>query len=86
MGIKLRNFVIGAPADKSDSRSIAASKLTILAGPCAIEDIDILRRTADVLSNICQELGINYIFKSSFVPSLVVTPFLIASLILYLVF
>ncbi len=54
MSIKLNDFEIGA------------EKLTILAGPCAIEDIDILRKTADVLSEVCADLGINYIFKSSF--------------------
>ncbi len=56
MGIRLNNFEIGAEN----------GGLTILAGPCAIEDIDILRKTADVLSEVCAELGINYIFKSSF--------------------
>ncbi len=57
MGVKLRNFEIGAKE----------GSLTVLAGPCAIEeDIDILRKTADVLSRVCSDLGINYIFKSSF--------------------
>ena len=52
--IKLNDLLIG---DK---------KLTILAGPCAIESKDILFKTAEELKNITQELGINYIFKSSF--------------------
>ena len=52
--IKLRNFEIGA------------DKLTILAGPCAIENQDILNRTAEKLKEITEKLGINYIFKSSF--------------------
>ena len=56
MSIKLKDFEIGADN----------GKMTILAGPCAIEDIDILRKTAEVLSKICSDLGINYIFKSSF--------------------
>ncbi len=56
MSIRLNNFEIGA--ENGD--------MTILAGPCAIEDIDILRKTADVLSKVCGELGINYVFKSSF--------------------
>ena len=52
--LKLNNFEIGA------------NKLTILAGPCAIESLDILRETAEGLKEICSELDINYVFKSSF--------------------
>lgn len=52
--IKLRNFEIGG------------DKLTIMAGPCAIESQDILNRTAEKLKEITENLGINYIFKSSF--------------------
>lgn len=52
--IKLRNFEIGG------------DKLTIMAGPCAIESQDILNRTAEKLKEITERLGINYIFKSSF--------------------
>ena len=52
--IKLRNFEIGG------------DKLTILAGPCAIENQDILNRTAEQLKEITETLGINYVFKSSF--------------------
>ena len=54
MTIKLRYFEIGG------------DKLTILAGPCAIESMDILRKTAEGLKNVCEKLGINYVFKSSF--------------------
>ena len=52
--VKLRNFEIGS------------DKLTILAGPCAIESKDILFTVAEKLKKITQELDINYIFKSSF--------------------
>ena len=52
--IKLRDFEIGG------------DKLTILAGPCAIESQEILDETAKGLKEITQELGINYVFKSSF--------------------
>ena len=45
---------------------ISAGKLTVLAGPCAIEGLDLLRKTAEVLVNICDDLDINYVFKSSF--------------------
>ena len=54
MAIKLNNFEIGA------------NKLTILAGPCAAESMDILRTTAEGLKKVCEELDINYVFKSSF--------------------
>lgn len=52
--IKLRDFEIGA------------DKLTILAGPCAIESKDVLFKVAETLKTLTQELGINYVFKSSF--------------------
>ena len=45
---------------------IGKDKLTILAGPCAIESMDVLRTTAEVLKKVCEELDINYVFKSSF--------------------
>ncbi len=54
MKVKLNNFEIGK------------DKLTILAGPCAAESMDVLRKTAEGLKSVCNELGINYVFKSSF--------------------
>ena len=54
MSIKLNNFEIGS------------NKLTILAGPCAIESLDVLRKTAEGLKKVCEKLDINYVFKSSF--------------------
>ncbi len=52
--IKLKNFEIGG------------DKLTILAGPCAIESQEIIEKTAEKLKQITEKLGINYVFKSSF--------------------
>lgn len=52
--VKLRNFEIGA------------DKLTILAGPCAIESKDILFTVAEALKKLTEKLDINYVFKSSF--------------------
>ncbi len=52
--IKLRNFEIGG------------DKLTILAGPCAIESQEILNQTAEKLKEITEKLDINFVFKSSF--------------------
>ena len=54
MTLNLKNFIIGG------------DKLTILAGPCAIESMDILKQTAEGLKQVCEKLGINYVFKSSF--------------------
>ena len=54
MAIKLNNFTIGE------------NKLTILAGPCAIESQSVLDETAATLKELCQKLDINYVFKSSF--------------------
>ena len=45
---------------------IGKDKLTILAGPCSIESMDVLRITAEGLKKVCEELDINYVFKSSF--------------------
>lgn len=52
--IRLRDFEIGG------------DKLTILAGPCAIESQEILDETASKLKEITQKLDINFVFKSSF--------------------
>lgn len=52
--IRLRDFEIGG------------DKLTILAGPCAIESQEILEETASKLKEITQKLDINFVFKSSF--------------------
>lgn len=52
--IKLRDFEIGG------------DKLTILAGPCAIESQEVLNQVAEGLKEITQRLDINFVFKSSF--------------------
>ena len=52
--VDLRDFKIGGDT------------LTILAGPCAIESKDILFQTAEYLKEATTELGINFIFKSSY--------------------
>ena len=54
MVINLNNFLIGD------------NKLTILAGPCAIESQEILDETAETLQSICKKLDINYVCKYSF--------------------
>ena len=42
------------------------TKLTILAGPCVIESANTVMKTAEVLKNVCEDLDINFVFKSSF--------------------
>lgn len=54
MTLKLKNFEIGG------------DKLTILAGPCAIESLDVMRKTAEGLKKVSEKLDINYVFKSSY--------------------
>ncbi|MBQ3640340.1 3-deoxy-8-phosphooctulonate synthase [bacterium] len=52
--ITLRGFKIGG------------DKLTILAGPCAIESKDVLFKTAEFLKTLTNELNVNYVFKASY--------------------
>ncbi len=52
--IKLNDFEIGG------------DKLTIMAGPCVIEDKDMVFETAKALKEIMADLGINFVFKSSY--------------------
>ena len=52
--IKLNDFEIGG------------DKLTILAGPCAMESREICFKTAEKLKEICKKLNINFVFKTSF--------------------
>lgn len=42
------------------------NRLTLLAGPCAIESYETCAEVAETLKQITDELGINYVFKSSF--------------------
>lgn len=52
--IKLRDFEIGGDS------------LTILAGPCAIENYDCMSTVAEKLKILTENLGINYVFKASY--------------------
>ena len=54
MEISVKNFKIGN------------EKLSVLAGPCAMESYDICAKTAEVLKQITSDLDINYVFKCSF--------------------
>ncbi len=52
--IKLRDFEIGGDS------------LTILAGPCAIENYDCMAKVAEKLKSVTENLGVNYVFKASY--------------------
>ncbi len=52
--VKLNDFVIGG------------DKLTVMAGPCAIESEDILMKSAEFMKKVAAKNDINFIFKSSF--------------------
>ena len=45
---------------------MSAKPLTLIAGPCVIESRDLVLQVAEQVSEICQELGIRYVFKASF--------------------
>ena len=45
---------------------MSAKPLTLIAGPCVIESRDLVMKVAEQVSGICQELGIDYVFKASF--------------------
>jgi 2-dehydro-3-deoxyphosphooctonate aldolase (KDO 8-P synthase) len=41
-------------------------RLTLIAGPCVIEDEDLCLEIATKLKATCQKLGVNYVFKASY--------------------
>ena len=45
---------------------MTAIPFTLIAGPCVIENRDLVLQVAEQVSGICQELGIDYVFKASF--------------------
>ena len=53
--VKVGNFTIGGN-----------KRFTLIAGPCAIENEEMSLMVAKEIKKICDKLGINYIFKSSF--------------------
>ena len=55
MAVKIRDFEIGA-----------SNPLTVIAGPCQIESLDHACAIAGTLKEICQGLGVNFVYKSSF--------------------
>jgi 2-dehydro-3-deoxyphosphooctonate aldolase (KDO 8-P synthase) len=54
--VKVGDFVIGGGADR----------LTLIAGPCVAESLDLCREIAQVVKAVCVNEGFHYIFKASF--------------------
>lgn len=46
--------------------SIGSGPLTVIAGPCMAESLDLCRVVAEQMKEICARLGVNYVFKASF--------------------
>ncbi len=40
--------------------------LALIAGPCALEDLDLALRVGEAVSSLCSRLGVPFIFKSSY--------------------
>src|SRR5215467_645476 len=58
----MENFLSDLFADQSyDEQSFF-----LIAGPCVVESEDLVMEVADKVSTICKNLGIAYIFKSSY--------------------
>lgn len=49
-----------------DSITIGKDKMTLIGGPCSIENWDICDEVAGTMKEICASLGIHYIFKGSY--------------------
>jgi 2-dehydro-3-deoxyphosphooctonate aldolase (KDO 8-P synthase) len=50
----------------ADNVELGGDKMVLFAGPCAAESFDICMETGTAVKKICEELGIAYVFKSSF--------------------
>ena len=55
MNIRVRDYAVGP-----------GEPLLLLAGPCLIENIDLCRRVAETMVELCAARNINYVFKASF--------------------
>ncbi|MDF2440442.1 MAG: 2-dehydro-3-deoxyphosphooctonate aldolase synthase, partial [Abditibacteriota bacterium] len=55
MTIHIANYAVGTD-----------QPLLLIAGPCAIESLDLCREVASAMKILCDERGVNYVFKASF--------------------
>ena len=51
---------------KVGSFSIGGERLTLIAGPCALESLELGLEIGEHVKALCEGLGLNYIFKASF--------------------
>lgn len=58
--LKCKSFQVG------NYFEIGGEKLTLIGGPCAIENEEMCFEVAETVLKICQKLDINYVFKGSF--------------------
>lgn len=50
----------------TDKITLGADRMVLFSGPCAAESYDICMETGTRVKEICAQLGIDYVFKSSF--------------------
>lgn len=53
-------------AQISNNMTIGGDRMVLFAGPCAAESYDICIETGTKVKALCEQLGIDYVFKSSF--------------------
>ena len=53
--VKVKDFIINN-----------SKPFTLIAGPCVVENLDHALKTANKINDICNSLGLNFIYKSSF--------------------
>jgi 2-dehydro-3-deoxyphosphooctonate aldolase (KDO 8-P synthase) len=54
------------PVSITDKITLGGDRLVLFAGPCAAESYDICLETGTEVKKICEDLGIDYVFKASF--------------------
>ncbi len=50
----------------TDKITLGGDRMVLFAGPCAAESYDICMETGTQVKKLCEELGIEYVFKASF--------------------
>ena len=54
------------PVNIADSIRLGSERMVLFGGPCAAESFDICIETGTKVKAICEKLGVDYVFKSSF--------------------
>jgi 2-dehydro-3-deoxyphosphooctonate aldolase (KDO 8-P synthase) len=54
------------PVSIADSIKLGSDRMVLFGGPCAAESFDICMETGSRVKAICEKLGVDYVFKSSF--------------------